>query len=136
MLPLILLFGFYVLFHGESGPGGGFQAGAILGAGLLLSRLTFGIRIGSARAFSSHTLLILAGLGVLLFAGTGIYALFLGQEYLDYSALPSWLNSIISTEHSSRIGGIFLIEIGVAIGVFAVLSLIYDHLVESNADAD
>lgn len=136
MLPLILIFGFYVLFHGESGPGGGFQAGAILSAAVLLSRLTFGNQIDLKRAFSSQVLLVLAGLGVLLFTVTGIAPVLMGGEYLDYTALPSWMNSIVSTEHSSRIAGIFLIEVGIAIGVFAVLSLIYDHLVESSRDAD
>ena len=29
MVPVILLFGLYVQFHGDFGPGGGFQAGVI-----------------------------------------------------------------------------------------------------------
>ena len=32
LIPFILLFGLYVQFHGEYGPGGGFQAGAIIAA--------------------------------------------------------------------------------------------------------
>ncbi|MEO5696510.1 MAG: MnhB domain-containing protein, partial [Burkholderiaceae bacterium] len=32
LIPFILLFGLYVQFHGDFGPGGGFQAGVILAA--------------------------------------------------------------------------------------------------------
>jgi len=32
LIPLIAIFGFYVQFHGDFGPGGGFQAGVILAA--------------------------------------------------------------------------------------------------------
>ena len=33
LVPFILLFGLYVQFHGDYGPGGGFQAGALVAAG-------------------------------------------------------------------------------------------------------
>ncbi len=36
LIPYILLFGFYVQFHGDYGPGGGFQAGVILAAAVIL----------------------------------------------------------------------------------------------------
>ena len=35
LLPPILLFALYVQFHGDYGPGGGFQAGVIFGAGFI-----------------------------------------------------------------------------------------------------
>ena len=41
-IPLILLFAFYVLFHGDYGPGGGFQAGVIFAAAFVLHMLIFG----------------------------------------------------------------------------------------------
>ena len=43
LLPFILLFGLYVQFHGESGPGGGFQAGVIVGACIILYAIMFGL---------------------------------------------------------------------------------------------
>ena len=42
MVPFIFLFGMYVLIHGEASPGGGFQAGAIVAAAIILGRLTLG----------------------------------------------------------------------------------------------
>ena len=43
LLPLILLFALYVQFHGDYGPGGGFQAGVIFGAGFILYALIYGL---------------------------------------------------------------------------------------------
>ncbi len=36
LIPPILLYGLYVQFHGDFGPGGGFQAGVIFAAGIIL----------------------------------------------------------------------------------------------------
>ena len=41
LIPLILVFALYVQFHGESGPGGGFQAGVIFAAAFILYALVF-----------------------------------------------------------------------------------------------
>jgi multicomponent Na+:H+ antiporter subunit B len=42
LIPFIVLFGLYVQFHGEYGPGGGFQAGALIAAGMILYSLLEG----------------------------------------------------------------------------------------------
>jgi multicomponent Na+:H+ antiporter subunit B len=43
ILPFILLFALYVQFHGEYGPGGGFQAGVITAGMVILVGITFGL---------------------------------------------------------------------------------------------
>ena len=48
LIPVILLFALYVQFHGDFGPGGGFQAGVIFGSGFILYALIFGTEIGRA----------------------------------------------------------------------------------------
>ena len=42
IVPFSLVYGVYVLIFGEAGPGGGFQAGALLSIGVVLSRLIMG----------------------------------------------------------------------------------------------
>ena len=42
LTPLIVLFAIYVQTHGEYGPGGGFQAGVILAAAVIVYGLVFG----------------------------------------------------------------------------------------------
>jgi multicomponent Na+:H+ antiporter subunit B len=49
VIPFILIFALYVQFHGDFGPGGGFQAGVIFGAGVILYALIFGLE-GARRA--------------------------------------------------------------------------------------
>ena len=45
IIPLILLFGLYIQFHGEYSAGGGFQAGVIIASGFILYNIIFGFLI-------------------------------------------------------------------------------------------
>ena len=128
MTPAILLYGLYVLVHGELSPGGGFQAGAILAAGLILSWLALGREEGSG-AFSRRTLIALTVLGMVLYTGTGILAMLFGGDYLDYGAIPlDWLDYALPGELTRRQMGVFGIEVGVTLAVFGTLSLAADYL--------
>ena len=118
LIPIILLFAFYVQFHGDFGPGGGFQAGVIFASAFILHGLIFGE--GRTRlVMSPHMLRWIMSLGVLLYAGTGVASLFLGGNYLDYSVLSS---DAIAGQH----WGILAVELGVGMTVTAVMiSLFY-----------
>ena len=113
LVPLILLFALYVQFHGDYGPGGGFQAGVIFGAGCILYGLVFGVS-SLAAVIAPAVTRKLAGAGVLLYAGTGIWSLLAGGNYLDYNVLAS-------TPSGGQHLGIFLVELGVGITVTAVM---------------
>ena len=43
LIPLIVLYALYVQFHGDFGPGGGFQAGIILAVAIIVHALIFGV---------------------------------------------------------------------------------------------
>ena len=43
LIPFMLLFALYVQFHGELGPGGGFQAGVIIAAAIVFYAIIFGL---------------------------------------------------------------------------------------------
>jgi multicomponent Na+:H+ antiporter subunit B len=117
LIPLILVFGLYVQFHGESGPGGGFQSGVIFAAAFILYALVFGM--DAARAVVSERVLrVLAALGVLLYYGVGLAALFAGGNFLDYDVLAE---GGISGQHL----GIFLIELGIGITVATIMVIIF-----------
>lgn len=118
LIPVILLFALYVQFHGDYGPGGGFQAGVIFGAGLILYALIFGLQTAK-QVISPSFVHYMSGVGVLLFAGVGVVSLFKGGNYLDYSVLSS------DPVHGQHLG-IMLIELGVGITVaFVMVSLFY-----------
>ena len=117
-IPLIMLFALYVQFHGDFGPGGGFQAGVIFAAAVVLYALIFGLK--AAKQVVSPTVIeILVSLGVLIFAGTGMASVFLGGEFLNYNVFDAH-----DPAHGQHMG-ILLIELGVGITVAAVMICIF-----------
>jgi len=115
---MILLFALYVQFHGDYGPGGGFQAGVIFGAGFILYGIVFGLDTAQD-VVSPNALRMLAACGLLLYGLVGVAGPLLGGNYLDYSVL---LDNPVSGQHL----GIALIELGVGVTVAAVMiSLFY-----------
>lgn len=68
LIPYILLFALYVQFHGDFGPGGGFQAGVILAAGIVFYALIFGIH-SARRVMPDSIVETMLATGVLIYAG-------------------------------------------------------------------
>lgn len=117
LLPPILLFALYVQFHGDYGPGGGFQAGVIFAAGFVLYTLIYGLDCAQ-RVMPPLLLRLLAAGGVLLYSGTGLAGLLAGGEYLNYSVLAA---DPVAGQHL----GIIAIELGVGITVAAVMIIVF-----------
>lgn len=123
IFPVILLVGLYVFFHGHYSPGGGFQGGVLMAAGILLLRLSLGITISQTIMPTTITLR-LSAFGALIFAGTGLVALLWGGNFLDYHFLPApWFEPAYL-----RYYGILLVEAGITITVMTTLVAIYDDL--------
>lgn len=118
LIPYILLFGLYVQFHGDYGPGGGFQAGVIFAAGIILYGLVFGLK-ASRRVAPPFLMETLISVGVLIYAGTGIAAMISGGNFLDYSALDHH-----HPQHGQHLG-ILLVELGVGLTVASVMICIF-----------
>jgi multicomponent Na+:H+ antiporter subunit B len=117
LIPYILLFGLYVQFHGDFGPGGGFQAGVILATAFILFALIYGID-NARKAVPPHIIRIGIALGVLIYAGTGFAALFMGGNFLDYSVLAEHA-------HDGQHIGIMVVEFGVGLTVASVMLSIF-----------
>ena len=117
LIPFIILFALYVQFHGDFGPGGGFQAGVIFSSAFILYTLIYGLETAQ-QIIPSRLLQILASLGVLIYIGTGVVALLLGGEFLNYSVLAE---APITGQHI----GILVIELGVGITVASVMIMIF-----------
>jgi multicomponent Na+:H+ antiporter subunit B len=122
ILPFIVLFALYVQFHGEFGPGGGFQAGVIAAAAVVLMTITFGL--GAAKRVAPPWLVErMVPLGVVIFAGTGLAGPLMGKNYLDYSVFSS------DPAHGHEVG-IFLVEAGVLVTVAGVMIAVFYAFVE------
>jgi multicomponent Na+:H+ antiporter subunit B len=117
LIPLIMLFALYVQFHGDYGPGGGFQAGVIFGAAIILYALMFGLE-AARRVFPPRVLEFLVAFGILLYGGVGIDAILLGGNFLDYGHLAH------EPVHGQHLG-ILLVELGVGITVAAVMASLF-----------
>ena len=117
LVPFILLFALYVQFHGDFGPGGGFQAGVIFGAGCILYGLVFGAE-SLIRVIPRSVIRVLAAAGLLLYALVGVAGMLLGGNYLDYSVLGE---SQTAGQHL----GIILIELGVGVTVASVMIIFF-----------
>lgn len=122
LIPYIILFGLYVQFHGDFGPGGGFQAGVVIAAAVILYGLVFGL--GAAMRVAPPWFVEKAmAVGVLLYAGTGVLSMILGGPFLEYDVFDHNVGggNLPSGQHL----GIFLVELGVGITVTAVMIVIF-----------
>ena len=128
-LPLILLFGLYVQFHGDYGPGGGFQAGVIIAAAMILYTLVFGYA-SAARVTPPTALAACSAAGVLIYAGTGVANMLLGGDFLDYG--------VFAPEHPSHGEhyGILAVEFGVGLTVASTLMLIFFNFASRSEPED
>jgi multicomponent Na+:H+ antiporter subunit B len=116
-IPFMLLFALYVQFHGELGPGGGFQAGVIIAAAVVFYALIFGLPAARRLVPDGVVESMVAG-GVLIYAGVGVAGLLLGGNYLDYFVLDR--DPVHGQER-----GIFWVEIGVGVTVSGVMLKIF-----------
>lgn len=119
LVPFIQMFGLYVIMHGHSSPGGGFQGGVILASSFILLAIGFGLETVKQR-FSIAAVTVFTSTGVLLYAVTGIVCLLLGANYLDYGILPV---------ANPRSIGMLVIEVSVGITVMAAFVSIFHDLI-------
>ena len=117
LIPFILLFALYVQFHGDYGPGGGFQAGVIFASAFILYALVFGV-VNARKVAPDWFVRSGIALGALLYGGTGLVSMARGGNYLDYSALEA---DPVAGQHL----GILLVELGVGITVASVMTAVF-----------
>ncbi len=81
LVPVIFLFGFYIILNGHLSPGGGFSGGATIGAGLILYVTTFGFH-KTERFFSEKTYDIVKVGALSLYSITMIYYFYTGANLI------------------------------------------------------
>ena len=118
LVGIIFLFALYVQFHGDYSPGGGFQAGVIMAVGFIIYGLVFTLK-NAKMVFPPWMVHKIVALGVLIYAGTGVYSLLTGYAFLDYSAIDP--HAPVHGQHL----GILIVEVGVGVTVTGVMVAIY-----------
>lgn len=117
LMPFILLFALYVQFHGDFGPGGGFQAGVIFAAAIILYTMLFGLKAALA-VINQRIIQLIGAAGVLVYASVGIASMLGGGNAFDYNVL---MNNPLAGQHL----GILIIELGVGCTVASVMVMIF-----------
>ncbi len=118
LIPFIILFGFYVHFHGEYSPGGGFQAGVVLASAVILYALIFGMD-AARRAVPPWWTRVGMALGAMIFSGVGFVTVALGANFLDYDVLHP------GDDYMGQHIGIISVEVGVLVTVTSVILAIF-----------
>ncbi len=131
IIPFTIVFGIYILTFGEYGPGGGFQAGALVAVGVVLVRLIQGADRKNFNVTGPKAI-VCAGVGTFIYAATGWLTMFGGGLFLNYSALP------VPMHHEAELHalGILMIEIGVTVCVMMTIIDIMDAIIARLDDDD
>ena len=117
LIPLIMLFALYVQFHGDYGPGGGFQAGVIFASSFILYGIIYGIE-NLRNVVHPSFIRSLAALGVLIYISVGIVTILNGGEFLNYNFLSE---NPVTGQHI----GIIFIELGVGMTVASTMIILF-----------
>ena len=118
----IIIFAFYIQFHGKVSPGGGFQSGIVLAILFITYELLFSfIDKKPTKIITDNIFINIATIGVLCYALTGFLCVCFGGNIFDYRVLHK---NIITGQQI----GIFCIETGVGLAVFGSMMIIFRSL--------
>lgn len=120
LVPYILLFGFYLISYGHFSPGGGFQGGVVLGAGIILLCLSRGISLTEI-SFSRQKITLLEISMITTFILLGIVGLVMGKNFLSNVFLGK-------VEEVPTAGFIFLLDLVIGLKAGAGIILIFYSL--------
>jgi len=118
LVPIVFVFGIYIILNGQLSPGGGFSGGAILGAGMILFVSACGFT-KVEKFFNEHVYKIAKITALCMYGCIGSYFYITGANGLDNHIPLGWAGHILS-------GGIILpIDIAVGIEVACTMYAFY-----------
>lgn len=110
LIPLILVFGVYILVNGHLSPGGGFSGGAILGAGFILYAMVYGEE-QALKVLSEKKVKIISICSLSFYCLAKSYSFFTGNEF-------NGVHSIISAGTPGDIlSGGLIMPLNIAVGL-------------------
>lgn len=110
LIPIILVFGVYILVNGHLSPGGGFSGGAILGAGFILYAMVYGEE-QALKVLSEKRVKIISICSLSFYCLAKSYSFFTGNEF-------NGVHSIISAGTPGDIlSGGLIMPLNIAVGL-------------------
>ena len=126
ILPIGIVYMFYIILHGHLSPGGGFQGGVLMVALIALVYMGHGYRV-TMDAFSYHILHTSEGLASIFYVALGLLGVAMGAQFaqnvlythgaigdLYSSGTIFWMNVTVGIKVLTGVGSIALLMIGVA----------------------
>lgn len=95
LVPIIMLYGVYVIFNGHLSPGGGFSGGAIIGAGLILYLNAYGFE-KTERFFTSKVYKIITCSCLTFYCLAKSYSFFTGANHIHSIISPGTPGNLLS----------------------------------------
>lgn len=95
LIPVIMVFGIYVVLNGHLSPGGGFSGGAIIGAAFIMYLNAFGFE-KTEKFFTEKVYKIVSVSALVFYALAKCYAFFCGANHLDSHISKGIVGHIIS----------------------------------------
>lgn len=86
IVPLVIVYGIYVIFNGHLGPGGGFSGGAVMGAGLILYLNAFGFA-KTEKFFTAKTYKVMSFAALACYSLAKSYSFYTGANHIE-SVIP------------------------------------------------
>ncbi len=131
LIPLIILFSLYVIVYGMDLPGGGFQGGAAIGAGVMIATVAFGFRAAQSRITHSMRIM-LEGTGISAFFLIGTAGVISGASFLTY-ALPPLSGELQTTVRTAML---LIVQFGIGIKVGVICTSILFALLREEEPSD
>lgn len=113
-IPIVFVYGFYVLLNGHLSPGGGFSGGAVIGAGIILLSIAYGERASGA-FISTKVFKAVSATALSFYAVAKSYSFFTGANHLHSIIKPGVPGAILS-------GGLIL-PLNIAVGLVVACTI-------------
>lgn len=120
LLPVLMIFSFFLLLRGHNEPGGGFIGGLVASAGIIFYTISYGTQIARELIRVNPFNIIASGLFIAI--GSAIYSLFLGELFMT-GKWTSFALPVIGKIGTPLIFdvGVYLVVIGITINIIFTL---------------
>lgn len=114
IVPLVIVYGIYVILGGHLGPGGGFSGGAVIGGGLILYAIAFGFEpLDKILNLKVYRIVVLCALCFYSFAKC--YSFFCGANHLETIFSPGTPGMIFSAG--------LILPLNIAVGIVVACTM-------------
>ncbi len=123
VFPLLILFSLHLMWRGHNAPGGGFIAGLMTAAAIVLVHVAY--RGKQVREWLPMNYRVLIGVGLALALGTGLAAWVYGSAFLEHRFGHFHVAGFGEVELATALAfdvGVYLVVVGVTLMVIGTLS--------------